>query len=187
MRLSSPRIMPVEPTTETAEQLEILAPMSRAMGNLNIFRTMVKTPRALKRFNVWGSYLLGHGTSLDGRQREIAILRTGWLCHSGYEWVQHCRIGLEAGLSQEEIDAIKVGPSHPDWSAEEAAILQATDDLVEDFFIQDSSWAALSMLSEQQRMDLVYTVGQYCLVSMVLNSFGVQLDPGQTLDADFPK
>ena len=33
-------------------------------------------------------------------------------------------------------------------------------------------------LNTQQLMDLVFTVGQYNLVSMVLNSFGVQLDEG---------
>ena len=32
--------------------------------------------------------------------------------------------------------------------------------------------------STQQLMDLVFTVGQYNLVSMALNSFGVQLDEG---------
>jgi hypothetical protein len=31
-------------------------------------------------------------------------------------------------------------------------------------------------------MDLVMTVGQYTQVSMMLNSFGVQLDTGQELD-----
>jgi hypothetical protein len=33
-------------------------------------------------------------------------------------------------------------------------------------------------------MDLVFTVGQYTQVSMILNSFGVQLDQSQTLDPD---
>jgi hypothetical protein len=33
-------------------------------------------------------------------------------------------------------------------------------------------------------MDVVFTVGQYTQVSMILNSFGVQLDPGQVLDPD---
>jgi hypothetical protein len=36
-------------------------------------------------------------------------------------------------------------------------------------------------------MDAVFTVGQYTQVSMFLNSFGVQLDDGQVLDADFPR
>ncbi len=33
-------------------------------------------------------------------------------------------------------------------------------------------------------MDVVYTAGQYTQVSMMLNSFGVQLDAGLTLDPD---
>ena len=33
-------------------------------------------------------------------------------------------------------------------------------------------------------MDVVFTVGQYTQVSMFLNTFGVQLDEGQTLDPD---
>jgi hypothetical protein len=33
-------------------------------------------------------------------------------------------------------------------------------------------------------MDMVFTAGQYTQVSMILNSLGVQLDPGQTLDPD---
>lgn len=186
MRLSQPRIDPVVLADATAEQRELLAPFAETMGILNIFRTMARTPKALKRFNVWGGYVMGHGTSLPVREREIAILRTGWLCRSGYEWVQHTRIGLDAGLSADEIAAIKVGAAAPNWTPTEAAILAATDDLVRDHFVSDERWAALSGLSEPQRMDLVYTVGQYTLVSMLLNSFGVQLDEGQSLDPDFP-
>ena len=37
---------------------------------------------------------------------------------------------------------------------------------------------ALTEHLNQQQMDLVFTVGQYNLVSMALNSFGVQLDDG---------
>lgn len=187
MRLDTPRIAPVDPASATDEQRELLAPFAETLGVLNIFRTMARTPKALKRFNVWGGYVMGRGTSLSPREREIAILRTGWLCRAGYEWTQHARIGLESGLSAHEIEAIKIGAGAPDWSAGEAAILRATDDLVRDHFVSDASWAALGALSEAQRMDLVYTVGQYTLVSMLLNSFGVQLDEGQTLDPDFAR
>jgi hypothetical protein len=38
--------------------------------------------------------------------------------------------------------------------------------------------------SEKQCMDVVFTAGQYTQVSMMLNTFGVQLDPGQKLDPD---
>jgi len=61
-------------------------------------------------------------------------------------------------------------------------MLRATDDLTRNFHVSDASWAALDFMSDKQKMDLVMTVGQYTQVSMMLNSFGVQLDPGQELD-----
>ena len=48
-----------------------------------------------------------------------------------------------------------------------------------DAFIRDETWNALSKhYDTQQMMDLVFAVGQYNLVSMALNSFGVQPEPG---------
>ena len=54
-----------------------------------------------------------------------------------------------------------------------------------EYFITESVWAELTKhFNEQQRMDVVFAVGQYTQVSMLLNTFGVQLDEGQTLDPD---
>ena len=58
-------------------------------------------------------------------------------------------------------------------------LLQATDELHSDAHIIDATWQVLlAHYNTQQMMDLVFTVGQYNLVSMALNSFGVQLDDG---------
>ncbi|MFM8353710.1 MAG: carboxymuconolactone decarboxylase family protein, partial [Gammaproteobacteria bacterium] len=58
-------------------------------------------------------------------------------------------------------------------------LLAATDELHADAHVSDATWAGLSRhLDTQQLMDLVFTVGQYNLVSMALNSFGVQPDAG---------
>ena len=51
------------------------------------------------------------------RERELVILRAGWQCNSEYEWAQHNRIGLEAGLSAEEIERVKTGGAADGWSA----------------------------------------------------------------------
>jgi alkylhydroperoxidase family enzyme len=185
MRLSQPRVKPLADSELSDEQREVLAPFGERV--LNIFRTLVRAPNALKRFNVWGGYVLSNRNSLSPREREILILRTGWLCRSGYEWTQHKRIGLEAGLTQHEIDRIKAGPDAPGWSDIDRALLQVADDLHGDYFVSDATWAALGSLTEKQRMDAVFTCGQYTQVSMFLNSFGVQLDAGQTLDPDFPQ
>ena len=111
-------------------------------------------------------------------------MRTGFNWKSGYEWAQHVRIGKDCGLTDEEIEHIKVGPEAPAWTPLERAMLQATDELTGDGHIADATWQALAALSEKQRMDLVMTVGQYSQVSMMLNSFGVQLDDDLTLDPD---
>ena len=45
--------------------------------------------------------------------------------------------------------------------------------------VSDETWSRLTeYFSTEQLMDIVFTVGQYNLVSMALNSFGVQLDEG---------
>jgi alkylhydroperoxidase family enzyme len=190
MRLSAPRVPPVDLNKIDDEQREALAvftggarDVTKSEGTvLNIFRTLVHAPKALSAFLAWGSYILSRRNSLSERDRELVILRTGFNCGSGYEFTQHTRIGLDAGLTAAEIEAIKAGPDDPSWSAADRAMLRATDDLTRDFHVSDANWAALDCLSQKQKMDLVMTVGQYTQVSMMLNSFGVQLDPGQELD-----
>lgn len=184
MRLSKARIAPVQDKDFTADQAEALA----AFGGgpvLNIFRTLAQAPKALSRFMEWGNYVLSRRNSLTPREREIVILRTGYLCRSGYEFAQHRRIGLREGLTEAEIAAIKAGPAAGAWSAADAALIRACDELHADQFISDATWADLGRtLDDKQRMDVVFTVGQYTQVSMMLNSFGVQLETPADLDPD---
>lgn len=195
MRLSAPRIAPVDLATIDDEQREALAvftgiarDVTKSEGTvLNIFRTLAHAPKAMTAFLAWGGYILSRRNSLSERDRELVILRTGFNCGSGYEFTQHTRIGLDSGLTEAEIAAIKAGPDDPSWSAADRAMLRATDDLTRDFHVSDASWAGLSFMTDKQKMDLVMTVGQYTQVSMMLNSFGVQLDPGQTLDPELDR
>jgi 4-carboxymuconolactone decarboxylase len=183
MRLTKPRFAPLTDAELSPEQAEALEPM-RPGPVLNIFRTLAHAPKALVRFNQWGGYVLSRRNDLAAREREIVILRTGWLCKSGYEWTQHKRIGLQAGLTEDEIACIKTG-AEAGWSAADAALIRASDELHADQFIGEATWAELGKhFSDKQRMDVVFTVGQYTQVSMILNTFGVQLDAGQTLDPD---
>ena len=149
---------------------------------------MARHPHALERFLKWGNYILSRENSLSARTREIAILRTGFNCGAGYEWAQHAEIGKRAGLTPEELDRIKTGPDAAGWNDEDRAVLAACDDLTGTFFVSDENWAALTRhLREEQCMDLVYTVGQYTQVSMLLNSFGVQPDAGLVIDPDLDR
>ena len=184
MRLTKPRIAPLADSQLDADQKELLAPMAATGPVLNIFRTLAHAPKAAKGFLAWGNYVLSRRNDLAARDREIVILRIGYLCKSGYEWTQHVRIGKGVGLTDDEITRLKAGAA-AGWSAADAALIQASDELHHDQFITDATWAALKVhFSDKQCMDVVFTAGQYTQVSMMLNSFGVQLDEGQTLDPD---
>lgn len=174
MRLDKPRLAPLDDAQLDAETRERLGkgPI------LNIFRTLAHHPKLLKRWLVFGNHVLAHNT-LPARERELVILRIGWLCQAGYEWGQHVRIAQQSGLSDADIERIPHGPEAPGWSALDQLLLRATDELHGDAFISDATWAALSEhLDEKQRVDLVFTVGQYNMVSMALNTLGVQPEPG---------
>lgn len=186
MRLKQPRVAPIQDADLTDEQKAALAPMTQGgRPPLNIFRTLVHAPKALTRFQEWGAYVLSRRNSLPAREREIVILRTGFLCKSGYEFTQHTAIGLREGLTLAEIGMIKKGAGAEGWSAADSALIRAADQLVVDHFVSDATWAELGRhFDQKQCMDVVFTVGQYTQVSMFLNTFGVQLEPGQTLDPD---
>ena len=80
-------------------------------------------------------------------------------------------------MSDDEIARIKLGPDAEGWTSFESALLRAVDELHKETCISDTTWAELSeQYDTQQMMDVVFAVGQYHLVSMALNSFGVQLD-----------
>ena len=184
MRLNAARIAPLAEADMAPELLALLGPRFKAIPVLNIFRTLAHAPKAFKRFMAWGGYILSDANSLSPRDRELVILRAGFNWKSGYEWAQHVRIGLDCGLTEAEIVRIKAGPDAPEWGDTDRALLTATDELTADAFISDATWAALGEYSEKQRMDLVMTVAQYTQVSMMLNSFGVQLDDDLALDQD---
>ena len=173
--MNEPRITPLSEAEMGPEAAAIMAPILDAGRPWNIFRTLVRHPDLARRWMVFANHVLFKST-LPPREREIAILRVGWLCGSEYEWAQHCVIGREAGLSDAELERIKGGASE-EWTELEALVVTATDELHHDKMISDSTWAALSEhWSEQQLMDLVFAVGQYTLVSMALKTMGVPLD-----------
>lgn len=162
--------------TLSAEERE-MADRNQVNGSvLNIFRVLMNHPPLVRSWGRFGGYILSSRQTLPARDRELLILRIGWLNQAQYEWEQHVRIGKTAGLSDDEIDRISKGPK-AGWDRHEAALVQAADDLYENSVVSDETWKTLSeRYNTQQMMDTVFTLGQYNLVSWALNSFGVPLD-----------
>jgi alkylhydroperoxidase family enzyme len=178
-RLKEPRLAPLEEVKWDEEQTKLLAPYKNEDGNiLNVATTLARHPKLFERFMTFAMYILQEQT-LPDRDREILILRIGWLCQAKYEFGQHTLSGKSVGLTDEEILRITKGPNESGWSTFDAALIRATDELYNDAIISDETWKILSeRYNEKQLIDVIFTVGQYNLVSWALNSMGVQLDKG---------
>ena len=178
MKLDKPRLDPIQMEDWTDEIKKTLQPNVDKGTVFNIFKTLAHHPDLFRRWLVFGNHVLFKST-LPARERELIILRIGWLCEAEYEWGQHVLIGKETGLTAEEIDRIKAGPNASGWSEADKLLLQATDELRKDAFVTDSTWQGLTKHFDKKKlMDMVFAVGQYNLVSMALNTLGVQLDDG---------
>ena len=143
----------------------------------NILKTLAHHPKMFKRWLPFANHVLFKST-LSPRIREIIILRTGWLCCSEYEWTQHVRIGREeAGMKDVDFKALETGASDPHWNGEESVVLRAVEELIPNKCISDEVWKEMSKhFDHMQIIDIVAAVGNYTLVSMMLNTFNVKLD-----------
>lgn len=165
------------PPTTAEDWDDDTAALLDAVGPLNIFTTLAHHPKLLKRWMVFGAHVLSKST-LPARARELLILRTGWRCGCAYEFGQHTLIGRGVGITDDEIARL-VRDGVDGWDEGEAALLVAADELVADHRLSDDTWRRLSAeLSTEQLLDLIFTVGQYAMVCMALNSLGVRLDDG---------
>src|SRR6266446_3767579 len=109
----------------------------------NIFKVLAHHPKLVKRWTPFAGHILAKQT-LPFRDRELLILRIGWLNQAEYEFAQHELIARKGGVSDADIERVKQGPKAQGWSAEAAAVLQVADDLYENSVVSDSTWAALS-------------------------------------------
>ncbi|MEY2589135.1 MAG: hypothetical protein QOJ67_1119 [Acidimicrobiaceae bacterium] len=148
-----------------------------ALPAANIFATFVRHPGLFRKWMPFGGKLLNG--KIPARERELLILRTGWNCRSEYEWGQHVVLGRAAGLTDDEITRVKVGPDGAGWDPFDATLLRAADELHGDACVSDATWAALAdRYDERQLIELPMLVGQYHLVAFTLNSLGVQREEG---------
>ena len=174
-RLSEPRVPVIGTEGRTPAQERMLA----SRPDYNIYKTLAHDPELYERWSGLGQYLL-NGSTLPPRDREIVILRMGWLCQSPYEWSQHARIAkASVHMTDAETHKIAEGAAALGLSDFERVLIRMVDELRYEAKISDATWAALrAKYSVEQTIDAIFTAGQYQLVSMALNSLGVHLDPG---------
>jgi alkylhydroperoxidase family enzyme len=184
--MSNARIPPLAPHEWTAEQHAILtadlgpgSPLGAArLGELALFTTLARHNGTFSSLLQLGRRLVMRA-ALPFADRELLILRTAWNCQSAYEWGQHARIAVHGGVDRAAVDRVPAGPDARGWSARQALLLRAADELHGGARIADDTWAQLAGTPhERQLIELPQLVGYSHLVAYVLGALQVVPEAG---------
>ena len=162
-----------------------LASVIADMGGrpLNVHKLMANNPALLEAW--WP--LRNHGVrggTLSARQRELIILRVAVHMRCWYEWASHVERGQAAGLGLEEIERVRSDPAGAAWRPEERLLLELVDECIEARGIGPASLAvADGAFTAEQLLDLMAIVGMYVTLAMMINTWGLALDPFLVLPA----
>jgi alkylhydroperoxidase family enzyme len=174
--LAAPRIEPVVLTQAPPDIRAMLDPSGSGRNVAAVYRTFARHPKLYVPRQILSEYIRTRST-LSPRVREMLILRIGWRCQSAYEWAAHAPAGRRAGLTNDQIRML-ARSGYEGWSAGDAAIVRAADELFDEDVVSDATWKALDdQFDERQLLDVLITTGGYRMVSMVLNAFGVPAEP----------
>jgi 4-carboxymuconolactone decarboxylase len=175
---AAPRIAPVPAEAIPAEVSEILARLPPG-APAAFFRTLAHHPALLRAWTEFGNHVVGRST-LPARDRELLILRVSWHCGSTYVFAAHLARARAAGIGDTELERVQDAPgatpprAASPASAGDALLLRAADELWAESSLRDETWSLLrARYSLPQLLDLVFTVGQYQLVSAVTNALRI--------------
>jgi 4-carboxymuconolactone decarboxylase len=118
-------------------------------------------------------------TDLDGRLREIVIIRVGYLNRTDYVVRQHVpELSVPEGLSKKESDALADWQASTFFSPPERAALAYSDAMTRDVAVSDSLFEALRPhFSERQIVELTVLIGIYNMHTRVFTALGIDPEP----------
>jgi alkylhydroperoxidase family enzyme len=172
------RMMPPVDPSEEMLALCRLPPPAGVKGELPEHHlVMLHNPELLRLQRDVGAYFLLHA-KMAPRDRELAILRTAWLCQAPYVWGEHVAAGKQIGLTTGEIERVTTGSSATGWDMSDRAVIRAVEELIGDAMISDETWAILAeTMTEDQLVELPVLVAQYQCVTYFQNSLRIRIRP----------
>jgi AhpD family alkylhydroperoxidase len=142
---------------------------------LNLYRTLMHSTAFAEGWLTLLSAVRNH-SSLPASLRELIILRVAQLNDASYEYEVHLPIGIKAGISQEQIDAMAQWQDASVFSDGERAVLQLTDVMTREIKVGDDIYDAAALhFSEQEMVEIAVTVSAYNMVSRFLEA--MHIDP----------
>jgi hypothetical protein len=121
--------------------------------------------------------------NLDPKLRELTILRVLWRCRAAYEWGNHYRLGRNAGLSREQIVAIRTENPQHDLVGEVAIVARAADEVVDLGRITPETLAGCRSIFPDPTIlqEFVYLVAGYRMMATVGASVHADRTTGRRL------
>ena len=183
-----PRLEPLRPDELDAsalamyERIRAIANrdlVQRTLENLpEVVGTMLRHPALFEQYTSTGIALAITGT-LPPFDRELAVLRIGWLCGAPYEFGEHVFLAKDQGIGSEQVAAVKRGSNDPIWTPHQRAVLSAVEELHADAMITDATWALLAATyDDRQLIELPMLVGHYQQTAYVQNTLRLRLHRG---------
>lgn len=143
------------------------------------FPPMLRFPAFGRAAWTYTKALIDHA-SLPKPAHEVAILVTGAAFGARYELYAHERVGEAAGLSPAKVATIAAGQRPPDLTDDEAAAYDVAAALTAGRQLPATTYArAVAAFGEEGTAELIYLVGGYCLVCMLLNAYDAPV-PGRS-------
>jgi 4-carboxymuconolactone decarboxylase len=162
---------------QSIERLRILRGLPEGLPLHPFYATLGRSPEVFASYLQLGSDIATE-TALDPRARELAILRTGWLCGAPYQWGEHVRIAREQQIDDEAIERVREGSGDPDWNPRDRVVLAAAEELHANAMICDATWEALTEhFDPRQIIELIVVIGHYHTTAFIQNALRVTLNP----------
>lgn len=116
--------------------------------------------------------------TVDPVHRELAQTRVGWLTESVFVFSQHCKALRDLGVSEERIEAVKVGAASPLFDEQERAVLAFADCLVSEHGrVPDALFAHLrTFMDDVQLLELSYISCMYLMHGVMVRALRLEFD-----------
>ena len=158
----------------------VAGPRGRVAGPLQVW---LQSPNLAARAQALGQFAR-YDSSLPPVLSELAILVTGRIWGSEFEWATHAPIAHAAGLPADVIKAISLGLRPNFQDHQQTLVFNFAVELHRDRAVSDASFAkATEALGTRGVVDLVGICGYYTLISMTINVFDVPYDTPAQLPA----